>query len=57
MKPMSWLVRKTAIAELSKTTMKLNCSLHRRFNVEIIVITVLHKNMKARKSIKLHQVM
>ena len=38
-----------AMAQLSKTTMKLDSSLHRRLNVEIILITVLHKNMKVRK--------
>ena len=36
------------MAELSKTTMKLNSSLHRRVNVEIISITMLRKTMKAR---------
>ena len=45
------------MVELSKTTMTLNCSLDISFNIEIILITVLHKNMKAWKSMKLHQVM
>ena len=36
------------MAELSKTTMKLNSSLNRRVNVEIISITMLRKTMKAR---------
>ena len=37
------------MTELSPTTMKLNSSLHIRLNVDIILITVLHENMKARK--------
>ena len=36
------------MAELSKTTMKLNSSLNRMVNVEIIPITMLRKTMKAR---------
>ena len=36
------------MAELSKTTVKLNSSLHRRVNEEMISITMLLKSMKAR---------
>ena len=42
-----------AMADLSQTTMKLYSSLHRRLNVEIVLITVLHKNMKQGRE---HQV-
>ena len=45
---MQWLRPTIETAELSKTTMKLNSSVHRRVNVEIIPITVLLKTMKAR---------
>jgi len=45
---MQWLKPTIEMAELSKTTLKLNSSLHRRVNVEIIPITMLLKSMKAR---------
>ena len=47
---MQWLRPTIEMAELSKTTMKLNSSLHKRVNVEIIPITVLLKTMKAQLS-------
>ena len=45
---MQWLRPTIEMAELSKTTMKLNSSLHRRVNVEVISITMLLKSMKAQ---------
>ena len=45
---MQWLRPTIEMAELSKTTLKLNSSLHRRVNVEIISITMLLKSMKAQ---------
>ena len=45
---MQWLRPTIEMADLSKTTMKLNSLLHRRVNVDIIPITVLRKTMKAQ---------
>ena len=45
---MQWLRPTIEMAELSKTTLKLNSSLHKMVNVEIISITMLLKSMKAR---------
>ena len=42
---MQWLRSTIEMAELTKTTMKLKSSLHRRVNVEIISITVLHESV------------
>ena len=45
---MQWLRPTIEVAELSNSIMKLNSSLHRRVNVEIIPITVLLKTVKAQ---------